>query len=153
MDDFSEDYNQRLAVTSSYYDEEVIFALKNNCDMTHIFTLGMINFASLIFIICGMIYIDFYQKRKEVQFDEDEQTAQDYSIAISNPPASATNPDEWKKFFVEEFDGVHVTCCTVALNNESLVSSLVRRRELLQMIKNKIPHDKSWKLDTCHLSQ
>jgi len=72
-----------------------------------------------------------------VEFDEQEQTAQDYSIEISNPPKDATEPEEWKKFFESRF-GVHTTCCTVTIDNDLLVKALAKRREVLHQIEEKI---------------
>lgn len=66
--------------------------------------------------------------------DEDEQTAQDYSIVIDNPPGDATDPEEWRAFFKEAF-GSHVTGCTVAVDNDLLVRTLVERREKMRMLE------------------
>jgi len=63
-----------------------------------------------------------------------EQTAQDYSIVIENPPGDATEPQEWHDFFRDAF-GAHVTACTVAVDNDLLVRSLVERREKLRQIE------------------
>ena len=91
-----------------------------------------------------MIRINSHLKEQEVQFDEDEQTAQDYSIVIKNPPSDATNPEEWKSFFENKFGrNNHVTCCTVAKDNHTLLKELVRRREILQKIKWKLPQGTS----------
>lgn len=54
----------------------------------------MINFVTVLLVMLGMILITTYLKVKQVQFDLDEQTAQDYSITIHNPPADASKPDE-----------------------------------------------------------
>ena len=94
----------------------------------------MINFATLIFIVVGTVFLDVYLRRMEVAFDEDEQTAQDYSIVIENPPGDATDPGEWRDFFRDGW-GAHVTACTVAVNNDLLVRSLVERREKLRTIE------------------
>ena len=85
-----------------------------------------------------------YQQKKEVEFDEDEQTAQDYSIVVTNPPPNATDPDEWKTFFEQNFNEVHVTCCTVGLDNDLLVKSLVERREVLYKLQTKLPPGTSY---------
>ena len=87
----------------------------------------MINFAALIFVIFGSYAMNRYLRHMEVQFDEDEQTAQDYSIIINNPPDDATDPEEWKEYFKAAFDA-HVTGCTVAVDNDILVRTLVERR-------------------------
>ena len=49
----------------------------------------------------GLIYLN----RQAVIFDEDEQTAQDYSIVITKPPSDAIDPEEWRYFFAEQRDG------------------------------------------------
>jgi hypothetical protein len=61
------------------------FALKNACAETTL-QQGMINYGTLLLFIVGILVMNVYQKRKEVEFDEDEQTAQDHSIRILNPP-------------------------------------------------------------------
>ena len=75
----------------------------------------------------------------EVDFDEAEQTASDYSIAVVNPPKDAYNLDEWKQFFENVAEDVHVTLCTVVLDNDELVNALVKRRALLSQIQNRLP--------------
>lgn len=52
----------------------------------------MVNWGTSIFFILGVFALDYYLNRMEVKFDEDEQTAQDYSIIISNPPHDANDP-------------------------------------------------------------
>ena len=106
-------------------------------------SLALVNYATLFFVIYGMMRINSHLNEQEVQFDEDEQTAQDYSIVIKNPTSDATNPDEWKSFFENKFANTHVTCCTVAKDNHALVKALVRRREILQKIKWKLPQGMS----------
>ena len=75
-----------------------------------------------------------------VIFDEDEQTAQDYSMHMHNPPSDGIDPEECNQFF-PQFG--HVTCCTVCVNNYILVQSLVERRERHQQIKRKLPPNAS----------
>jgi hypothetical protein len=75
------------------------FALKNNCDGATL-QQGFINYASLFVLILGSLVIYYRSHRLEVAFDEDEQTAQDYSVLIKNPPPDAYDPAEWKAFFV-----------------------------------------------------
>eukprot|EP00986_Skeletonema_menzelii_P020078 scaffold30079_cov154-Skeletonema_menzelii.AAC.6 len=116
--------------------QPLIFAMKNTCDGATM-NVGIVNLASLGFIIIATIALSVYQKRKVVEFDEQEQTAQDYSIEICNPPKDATEPEEWKKFFETRF-GVHTTCCTVTIDNDLLVQALAERREVLHQIEEKI---------------
>jgi hypothetical protein len=116
--------------------QTLVFALKNTCDGATM-NVGIVNLASLGFIILATIALSVYQKRKVLEFDVQEQTAQDYSIEISNPPKDATEPDEWKQFFESRF-GVHTTCCTVTIDNDLLVKALAERREVLHQIEEKI---------------
>jgi hypothetical protein len=87
----------------------------------------------------------------EVAFDEDEQTAQDYSIVIDNPPGDAYNPEEWRKFFFDNFDEAQVTVCTIAVDNDLLVRTLVERRETLRKIEMSVEPGTS--LDTLTLAR
>ena len=75
----------RLATSE---DGSVTFALKNNC-LGAQFPQGIINLIALFFVLVGMILMNIHQQKKAVEFDEDEQTAQDYSIVVTNPPKDA----------------------------------------------------------------
>lgn len=99
---------------------------------------GIIVFATVLFVLVGIMVINCLQKRMEVKYDEDEQTAQDYSILVSNPPPDATNPDEWRLFFRDNFDGAHTTAITIAVDNDLLVHSLRERRECMRKIEMKL---------------
>ena len=112
---------------------ESVFFLRNNCTPDNV-KASMINFGTLILIVVGTMILNIYLRRMEIAFDEDEQTAQDYSIVIENPPGDATNPVEWRDFFRDGW-GAHVTACTVAVDNDLLVRSLVERREKLRTIE------------------
>lgn len=114
-------------------DAVTYFALRNNCEGATI-QQGLISYATLLFIMIGTIILNVYLTRMEVAFDEDEQTSQDYSVIVENPPHDATNPQEWHDFFKEKF-GAHVTACTVAVDNDLLIRTLVTRRELLRKIE------------------
>mmetsp|Transcript_27370 Transcript_27370/g.65782 ORF Transcript_27370/g.65782 Transcript_27370/m.65782 type:complete len:1071 (-) Transcript_27370:1369-4581(-) len=140
LDDFADVPHRIATAASAYSEEDLIFVMKNYCDGAKFWPLGLVNFATLLFVICGLMRINRHLKEQEVKFDEDEQTAQDYSIVVKNPPPDATDPEEWKAFFDANFGhGVHVTCCTVARDNYLLVRALVRRREILQRLKWKLP--------------
>ena len=123
-------------VTSNGGLQTLVFALKNTCDGAK-FRVGIVNMASLGFILLTMAALALYQRRKQVTFDEQVQTAQDYSIEISNPPADATEPEEWKEFFESRFGG-HLTCCTVTIDNDLLVKALAERREVLFEIEDRL---------------
>lgn len=122
------------------FDEVTNFtvALRNDCDGTPL-QLGAVNYATVIILFLATIGLGEYLRKQEVQFDEDEQTAQDYSIRISNPPSDAKDPEEWRRFFVERCDGAQVTVCTCAVDNDLLVRTLLERREILQTIENILP--------------
>ena len=64
--------DRRLAVNN---ETNTVFALKNNCDGATL-QQGMVNYATLIFMIVGLVALNFYIKKSEIAFDEDEQTAQ-----------------------------------------------------------------------------
>ena len=113
--------------------ENVTLGLKNMCEAATL-EQGFVNYATLIFVIIGTFFLNMYLKKSEVAFDEDEQTAQDYSIVIKNPPHDAKDPKEWRDFFDAAF-GAHVTACTVAVDNDLLVRCLVERREVLRKIE------------------
>ena len=69
-----------------------MFAKKNNCLGAQM-QQGMVNYAALMFVFVAMFVMNRYQRKKAVEFDEDEQTAQDYSIVVNNPPPDAYDPE------------------------------------------------------------
>jgi len=118
-------------------------ALKNKCDAPPL-AIGLTQWFTIVGICLGFFYINYKQEEMQVIFDEDEQTAQDYSIHIHNPPSDGIDPEEYNQFF-SQFG--HVTCCTVCVNNDILVQSLVERRERYQQIKRKLPPNTSYQDD------
>jgi hypothetical protein len=136
--------------TNDVTGENATFALHNDCDGPTI-EQGMVNYATLMLVMLGTIGLNIYLRRMEVAFDEDEQSAQDYSIVIENPPGDATDPEEWRKFFYDNYDGAQVTACTIAVDNDLLVRSLVERREKLRQIEMSVEPGTS--LDTLTLAR
>ena len=130
--------------------KDLVFALKNQCKRDQIFRLGIVNWSAIIFIFFSLGAILVFVEKMEVQFDEDEQTAQDYSLIVNNPPKDAIYPEEWKLFFDRISEG-HVTVCTVALDNDVLVKALVERRAILEQIKRQLEPGTS--LDEANLSR
>ena len=116
---------------------ELTFILKNNCDGA-VWEVGIINYVTMVMVFLATLGLGIYLRKQEVKFDEDEQTAQDYSIVITNPPPDATDPEEWRRFFKENCDGAEVTVCTCAVDNDFLVRTLVERREKLRIIESKL---------------
>lgn len=136
----------RCAVATAIDGSELTFALKNDCDGTR-WQLAATNFVTVVFLVIAVIFIGIYMNKEEVAFDEDEQTTQDYSIQITNPPDDANDPDEWRRFFDENCDGAQVTVCTCAVHNDLLVRTLVERRELMRKILSLQPGESMNLLD------
>ncbi len=138
-EDFEED-SYRLQSATATNDSTgaslmMMFALKNKCDGA-ILSVGMVNFATKIVVMVGILIMMYYLNRMEITFDEDEQTAQDYSIVVRNPPHDAVDPAEWRDFFSTNFHDADVACCTVVVDNDNLLHCLVKRRELWKKIGN-----------------
>ena len=67
---------QRFGTAITPNGDTLNFAIRNDCDGAT-FQQGMINYGTLLLVLVGIFVINAYQKKKEVEFDEDEQTAQD----------------------------------------------------------------------------
>lgn len=106
--------NNRCGSALSSSGDLLTFALKNDCDATP-WQLGTVNYVTVILLFVATACLGEYLRRQEVAFDEDEQTAQDYSVRIRNPPPDATEPDEWRRFFEQSCDGAQVTVRQPAL--------------------------------------
>ena len=79
------------------------FALRNNCvAIDSVGETGVSNYLTLLLIVVGLYLVNKYLSAMEITFDEDEQTAQDYSIVVKNPPGNATDPKEWQDYFEQE---------------------------------------------------
>ena len=115
----------------------VTFAMRNNCEGAVYSSFGVI-----VFVFVAFFYMSLEQEKQEVQFDEDLQSASDYSININNPPQieESRNPDEWCKF-MEKVTGGHCTFVTIAIDNRRFVKRLIEKRRKLrclrQIFKNK----------------
>ncbi|CAB9527143.1 protease (Partial), partial [Seminavis robusta] len=156
-DGFVDDPSQTRVGDSDFV--EVGFALKNLCDGATA-QQGWINWGTLLIMILGTTHIYFRTERMEVRFDEDEQTAQDYSIIVKNPPPDAWDPEEWKAFFEQALDNDpdhpnnsgsprnKVTVCTVDVDNEAIIGYLVRRRDLRRQIEMALPPDTPLDIET-----
>jgi hypothetical protein len=131
------DAKDRLAVSAVTGENgstaNLTFALQNAC-VGATLQQGLVSYGTLICVLLGVVAVNAYQKYREIKYDEDEQTAQDYSVIITNPPPDATNAEEWREFFREKFDA-DTTVCTIAVDNDFLVRSLLERRECMQKIE------------------
>ncbi len=132
----------RLQTITNDNGQTMTVVLKNLCKGAT-FRVGMIVFGTILLFVVGMVLLAGYLKKKEVEFDLDEQTAQDYSISILNPPDDASDPEEWRDYFKNNFpdcNGMHVTSCTVARDNDELLDCLTKRRELIENLKDSLPN-------------
>lgn len=131
------------------------FVVKNECladDHRQLYVLGLINYAALIFLVISVYFLlDYHLDRETVLFDEDEQTAQDYSILVKNPPQLATDPEEWRQYFEETYPGVKVVAVTCNVNNDLLIKSLVKRREVLRRMELQLDHGTNMGIDNLAL--
>ena len=96
-------------------------------------SLGAIVTAMLLFALLGI-----YQGKIEVRFDENEQTAQDYSIFVTNVPSHVYSAQSYRSYF-EKLTNKKVTCVSIALDNDKLLLALTARRKLyrrLQWLRN-----------------
>lgn len=121
--------------------EEDLQMWRNDCNFDDWLIPGLFSYGASVLLVVQLCFVFFWLQRKaEIVFDEQQQTASDYSIKISNPPKDATDPAEWKQF-LDRFaaDSQGVTYCTVAIDNAKLLRKLVDRRKLLQKLSRKIP--------------
>ena len=118
--------------------------LVNACDFESLLVPGLLSYgATISLLVLFGVWFDIWQKRAEVSFDEDIQTASDYSIKVKNPPPDATDPEEWRHFFSSFADQKHrggeVVVCTIALDNADLIRALTDRRRLLKKLSKSLP--------------
>lgn len=64
--------------------DNVTYALRNECGEIPI-RVGLTHLATVIVFLVALFALGIFIERETKRFDEDEQTAQDYSIRISNP--------------------------------------------------------------------
>ena len=96
---------------------------------------------SLLFQVIAIGALQIYQKREITLYDENEQTAQDYSLLVRNPPSDALDPDEWRSFFAQfSVKGEGPTFVTIALDNGKLLAAHVNYRKTWDKIVGKLPH-------------
>ena len=113
--------------------------LKNDCNFEDWLWPGILSYcASILLIVQFGIAFFWLQRRAEIVFDEEIQTASDYSVKISNPPPDAVHPEEWKDY-LQTFGPV--IACTVAIDNAGLLDKLVKRRKFLKKLSLNLPID------------
>eukprot|EP00934_Nitzschia_sp_Nitz4_P009324 Nitzschia sp. Nitz4//scaffold13_size275219//14448//17225//NITZ4_000836-RA/size275219-processed-gene-0.67-mRNA-1//1//CDS//3329535900//9314//frame0 len=122
--------------------------LVNNCNFDDWLVPGIFSYAAsvLLIIMFGVAYF-WLQRKAEVVFDEEIQTASDYSVKISNPPRDALDPEEWKRF-LSRFAGDDVALVTIAVDNAPLINALVMRRKIMRKLRRALePFDVDFKDD------
>lgn len=137
----------------SSVDSGMLFALKNTCgsgDENYLYWRGIISWFGTIFIVIALLAMGEVQRRLQVEFDERNATATDFSICVHNPPPDANNADEWKSYLEKVVEthlseqkeanfsqrDKHVTLITVALDNHKLTDALTARRKLKKKISD-----------------
>jgi hypothetical protein len=132
---FSDDTSRIVIMTHTTTNTKQAFAYHLACDVN--FRSGMISLATLGLMCVGIFVLSRYLKHREERFDEENTTAQDFSIQILHPPKNENDPTTWKKYFETRFD-THVTCCTITVENDDLIDALVQRRILYAKIRKLI---------------
>ena len=137
LDDYREEERYRFHMEILTNGEVLTFALKNKCNGATL-TTGFVSFCTFLFILFSTIWIHWYLKNLESSLDESVGTAKDYSIHILNPPVDAIDPKEWRDFFMDNFEDLHVRCCTVGVANKGLITKLLKRRECQEDLRKKL---------------
>ena len=115
--------------------ETLKFIKINRCDIQG--WMGWINLVSVVFMCGCLLWIEWAIRRRQDFLDKGAWTTTDFSLAVTNPPADARDPDEWKEFFESNFG--KVASMTVTLNNEPLIAALRKRRLLTNQLANLQP--------------
>lgn len=85
------------------------------------------------FLVCAIFAMKLLEDEIVEIVDESQQTIEDYSLCVTDPPPDATEPDEWLKFF-SRF-GV-VRYITVTKVNGELINLLLKKQILLRQLKS-----------------
>lgn len=87
-------------------------------------------------LICLFALFGGYLEDKVVtKIDVSQQTSQDYSVVVTNPPEDVNDPEEYFKFFSKFGDVVLVT---IAINNGSLITALAQRKALQDKVQGMV---------------
>jgi len=97
--------------------------LRKNCDIPS--RVAWVDLGVSLFLIFGLVISKYAERFVEKLIDKTVQSIDDYSIIINDPDPSATNPDEWHKFFSQYGDIRYVT---VAKNGQ--INQLVLEKHL-----------------------
>ena len=70
---------------------ELKFIKVNKCELDA--SRGIFSWLACVFVLFFFIIVDQTRKKMEVELDELEQTATDYSVTVANPPKDARDPE------------------------------------------------------------
>ena len=88
---FTDNSNRATSITAE--DGTTLDFIKvNECEVNNVF-VGLASWAAFVFVLCAIGYMRFYEKKRAVEYDLNEQTAADYSINVTNPPLDARDPE------------------------------------------------------------
>ena len=94
-----------------------------DCDFDNFLVPGMLRYSgTMTLLLLSDIRFDLWKKKAEVKFDEDVQTASDYSVKVSNLRHDATDKEEWRSFFspfaVKGHDIEEVISCKIYIGQQ-----------------------------------
>ncbi|KAJ1426722.1 hypothetical protein B484DRAFT_397468 [Ochromonadaceae sp. CCMP2298] len=104
-------------------------SMRPNCELSAV--AGWSDLAMSMIVLAAILGSTLIDSRIEEQLDVRLQTAQDYSVVVTDPDADADNPDEWYEFF-SRFGKVRFV--TITRRNLALTSLIVRKHVLCKKI-------------------
>lgn len=114
---------------SVYLNNTDTIGTMNNCMMQAWMGWTCLSCSGLLLVLC--LSAQALIQKVVVAQDESEQTAQDYSIVVSDPTPEATDVDEWRNFFEQQCGLGAVASVSVALNNAPLMQALEEKHFIL----------------------
>lgn len=135
-DDWSDDSARYIVATNTDNNgsnSEQVFVVHNDCLGAEL-EQGSVTLVAIVFLAVSLWVLGHYMQKAEVEFDEDEQTAQDYSLVVDDCPPDAMDPEEWRTYF-SRVSNDNVTCVTVSIDNGALVNALVKHRDEKRRLK------------------
>jgi hypothetical protein len=96
---------------------------------------GIFDIACAGAIFLSAVWLNRVRHQYDAALDEAEQTAQDYSVEVIDPPDDAVHPDEWMEYFSQFGE---VALVTIALDNGPLLRALTVHAYSKQMCDNEV---------------
>ena len=100
---------------------------KRQCRLKQFF--GTADFVMMVFVSISLYLLGRKQDAEAEEIDLAEQTAQDYSIWVSDPNPDCIDPDEWRRFFEDRFGDVFLVTVTV---KNGLLLRLFKQKRLVE---------------------